>query len=293
MVRTLRCAALRVQWFIGAPTQVQTFIDSRTPSRAHSHCGFDSATICFSWPWIGNTVDKEDILVTLNTGESLHPNGISSSPSCERNEKHCLLLLMDLGNRIVPNGSNDCMRRADALSTSCALYPVKLQVVGDLLFAGPPNGAVASEGPWEQGTAIAKNGKGLFYVVDGWPNDPSPYLVGPSPIRAHLSRYSELGEATDIESRDNSASALYQVPDLQYRLRVFFTGSVTPNGLTSVTPTDYEKYWLLLATNQTANSTVDLSQIRVPYDTNGADVGVCLGGCVHAHPQRRPSSHSP
>lgn len=250
-----------------------------------SHCGLDSATLCFSWPWIGRTVDKEDILVTLNTGESFHPSGVSSSPSSERNEKHCLLILIDIGNRIVPNGSNDCVRRADAneSSNSCAFYPVKFEVVGDLFFAGPPKDAKASDGPWEQGSAVVKNGKGLLHLFDGWTDDPSPYLVGPSLIGAHLSRYTEAGEVGYSDSKDNSATAMYQIPEFSdpvYRLRVFFTGSVTPNGLTSVAPTDYEKYWLLLATDQRTNSSVGISQTGVPYDTNGPHVEVCLSGFV-------------
>lgn len=229
----------------------------------------DGTPWCFSWPYLASTLDPTDIKITLNTGEELFPSGVSPVPNNEDNERHCIVLFTDLGNRIAPNATNGCARRADATERpdSCAYYPAKFELVGDITFIGPPEGSQVGDGPWSQDQVRQVNGKGITHL--GWPDGPHPYIQGPTLIGAHLTAYSARGDFNN-----NDCEATFPLEFCQYRLRFYYSGGYTPNGMQGIMPTDFQRYWRLVAQGEDGTSEVLITETGIDYAVNGGTVKV-------------------
>lgn len=245
----------------------------------------DGTPWCFSWPFLGAELTPDHIEITLNTGEKFTPYGAAAFPNAEANEKHCIVFFSDLVNRVLPKSydssstAEDCKNRSDALDTpgdfsgsasKCAFYPTKFEIVKDLTFIGPGTGT----GPWTQDTVTKKNGKGLSNVLDDdgkISQPPHPYERGPTLIGAHLAPYDDTGD-----SKSNDCVATYDEDKCKWRLRFYYTGGYTPNGLAGIRPTDYESHWVLEAEWGEGDDTqsLNLTKQNVEYEVNGGKVTV-------------------
>ena len=209
-----------------------------------------------------STVHPEDFLFTLNTGEQVVPHAAGMVPNWELNERNVLVVFGDFGNR----------GRADEPD---AVFPVKLEIVDDgtpLMFLGP-NGE--------------RSGVGLTWETDATPYDSGPRLVG--------AKLNHVGEEPEGEGGfgllenvvlPNDEFALYGGGD--YRLRILTSGGFSPDGLTGVTPDQYEDFFRIHATG-TDGSTVLFTEVGVDYEVAGgtlrvvglADLGKPAGDGVH------------
>jgi len=191
----------------------------------NAHDGFP---ICFSWPVLPCSIQREHILYERSDGSAFHPNCISSVPNEEFNERHCLVMFDDFINRQLPGEPN-------------RLAMDRIDIVGDLLFVSP-RGEIVS-------------GKGLSRIA---PPDETPYLSGPVFVGARLSPLDSVGEGNADTivgralARGNSGIDLYvdaktganNTEDL-HRLRLFYSGGMTIDGLNALRPDLFGDYFVL------------------------------------------------
>lgn len=182
----------------------------------------DAMPIVFSWPVLPSSVDRSDFAVTLNTGEVVTPYVASISPNLEYNERSCVVIFGEFGNRLAPG-------------TLGAVYPVQVTIVNKLKLLGP-NGLVSAVGLSKDSTNP--------YVDNG----------GPTLVAAKLSKMSILGEGVGesnvfVGDYPNNGVAYYGESNAQYRLRIYTTGGFSPDGVAAVKPNDFQKFFRLQLTN--------------------------------------------
>lgn len=196
----------------------------------------------FSWPVLPSTVSGGAFRVTLNTGQVVTPLAASITPNFEYNERSTIVILGYFGNRIAPGQPG-------------AIYPVKLEVADTdtpLKLVGP-GGVVVSAA-------------GLSYGDGSTPMTAYNPGTGPKLVGAKLSVMSTLGESAPAAfagNLPNDGVALYG-SDAQYRLRVFTSGGFSPDGVKSVLPTDFSKFFRLQTVDADGN-VVWLTETGVPY----------------------------
>jgi hypothetical protein len=211
----------------------------------------DGLPIEFSWPVLPTTVQASDFVVHLNDGSAVQPLVASILPNFEYNERSTVVIFGGFGNRLAPDQPG-------------ALYPVSFEIVDDgspLKLVGP-GGRVVSAVGFTYGTGD------------------DPYTgynpgKGPTLCAAKLSRMSTAGEggpqAFDAQM-PNDGVTLYG-DAAQYRLRVLTTGGFSPDGVTSVFPTEYERYFRVQAIDA-AGREHWLERTGVPYEIDGGTVTV-------------------
>lgn len=196
----------------------------------------------FSWPVLPSTVSGSAFRVTLNTGQVVTPLAASITPNFEYNERSTVVILGYFGNRIAPGQPG-------------AIYPVKLEVADSatpLKLVGP-GGVVVSAA-------------GLTYGDGSTPMTAYNPGAGPKLVGAKLSVMSTLGESAPEAfsgSLPNDGVALYGSA-AQYRMRVFTSGGFSPDGVTSVLPTDFSKFFRLQTVDENGD-VVWLTETGVPY----------------------------
>jgi sugar lactone lactonase YvrE len=217
--------------------------------------GLDGLPIVFSWPVLTNTIDLTDFQFTLNTGEIVRPLAASSQPNWENNERNCVVVWADWGNRLPSSDPN-------------ARFPVKCEIVADdtpLTLVGPNNQLVSAVGL-------------------SWETDSSPYDEnnGPRLVGAKLNYVGDapVGEGvsnsitTQILSGllpPNSEFDLYGGGD--FRLRMLTTGGFSPDGIRGVLPTDYEKFFRIHVLGENGD-TVLIEEVNVDYQVLGGTLRV-------------------
>ncbi|WP_406697976.1 hypothetical protein V5E97_03890 [Singulisphaera sp. Ch08] len=181
----------------------------------------DGFPIEFSWPVRPSTVSAADFRIVLNTGQVVQPDVASILPNVEYNERSTVVIFGDFGNRITPGDPG-------------SIYPVRLDVVADdnpLQLVGP-GGEIRS--------AVGLSfGDGQTPMSAYVPNE------GPKLVAAKLSRLSTAGESAPVVFSGqvpNDGVALYG-SEAQYRLRVLTTGGFSPDGVRSVYPTDFSRFF--------------------------------------------------
>ncbi len=100
----------------------------------------------------------------------------------------------------------------------------------------------------------------------------NPYVSGNGPIivAAKLNVFSNLGESNPqwlTASYANSGSDLFNTA-ARYRLRVYTSAGFSPDGISSILPTDFSKYFILGATDFSGN-TLQITQAGVNYSIPG------------------------
>ncbi len=195
----------------------------------------DAMPIVFSWPVLPSTVDRTDFAVTLNTGETVIPYVASITPNYEYNERSCVVIFGEFGNRLSPG-------------TPGAIYPTQVTIVEGLQLVGP-SGPVSAVGLSKESTNP--------YTTNG----------GPTLVAAKLSIMNIVGEGVGSDNAfsggypNNGVS--YYGADAQYRLRIYTTGGFSPDGVAALLPTDFSRFFQI-EVNEGGTTTL-LTQTNIPY----------------------------
>lgn len=201
----------------------------------------DTIPVVFSHPIWPPSVSAAAFQVTMNTGAVVTPLSASFLPNSEYNERQTVVLVGYWGNRILPGEPG-------------AEYPVTVRIVRsptELKFVTP---------------------LGLISAVGLSVESKNPYVVGNGPIilAAKLNVFSSLGESNPKwlnASYANSGSDLFG-SSAQYRLRVYTSAGFSPDGIISILPTDFGKFFILAA-NDSSGNPVQITQTGVSYSISG------------------------
>ncbi|MEL6306823.1 MAG: phospholipase, partial [Chloroflexota bacterium] len=199
----------------------------------------DALPIVFSWPVATETIDITDFEYTLSNGEIGELEGFTMFPNWEYNERNVVVVYGEYANR-------------GLASEEDAIFPVRLEIVGDLMLVGPGGQEF--------------NARGLTWETDATPYDTGPSLVGakinfvdPTPIgEGGVPALSLLTGAFPNDER-----SVYGEGD--FRIRVLTTGGFSPDGVLAVTPDDYENFFRVHATG-VDGETVLLEEVGVDYE---------------------------
>ncbi|WP_337177876.1 hypothetical protein [Paludisphaera sp.] len=211
----------------------------------------DGFPIEFSWPVLPSSVSGDDFRVVLNTGQVVTALAASITPNFEYNERSTVVILGYFGNRIAPGQPG-------------AIYPVKLELAhsrNPLKLVGPGGVVVSAAG--------LSYGDGVTPMTAYNPGS-GPKLVG-----AKLSVMSTAGESAPAAfsgSLPNDGVSLYGEA-AEYRLRVFTSGGFSPDGVRSVYPTDFSRFFRLQTVD--ADGVVRwLTETGVPYQLPSGTITV-------------------
>ena len=201
----------------------------------------DTIPVVFSHPVWPPSVTPAAFQVTLNTGMTVTPLAASFLPNTEYNERQTVVLIGYWGNRILPGNPG-------------AEYPVTVTIVnpGTELKFVTPGGLVSATGL----SVESRN----------------PYVSGNGPriLAAKLNVFSSLGESNPqwlTASYANSGSDLFGA-SAQYRLRVYTSAGFSPDGISSILPTDFARFFVLNAMDSNGN-VVRITQAGVDYTIQG------------------------
>ena len=197
----------------------------------------DTIPVVFSHPIWPPSISAAAFQVTMNTGTVVTPLSASFLPNTEYNERQTVVLIGYWGNRILP-GNPD------------AEYPVTVSIV---------------DSPTELKFITQK---GIVSAVGLSIESKNPYVSGNGPriLAAKLNVFSSLGESNPKwlnASYANSGSDLFG-SSAQYRLRVYTSAGFSPDGISSILPTDFSKFFILAA-NDSSDNTVQITQTGVSY----------------------------
>ena len=245
---TLHCAA-------GETPSLSNYTSAATPSGVRFSYGqlvyySDGLPVEFSWPILPSTLDPSDFLVTLNNGTTVSPQVASIYPNYEYNERSVAVLFGHFGNRIPPNQPG-------------AIYPTSVQIVRGktrLKLVGPHRRLVSAVG-------MSVKSRGSPYTS---PHVPPADRGGPVLVAAKLSAMSTVGDnAPKLFRKDlpNNGVALYG-SRAKFRLRVYTSGGLTPNGVSALLPTDYDTYFRVDAVTR-SGAIVHLTRAGRTYFIDG------------------------
>jgi hypothetical protein len=244
----------------GQTPPLASYTSASTPAGVRLYYGqnvyySDGLPVEFSWPILPSTLDADDFKVTLNNGTSITPQVTSIWPNYLYNERSVAVLFGHFGNRIPPNKRG-------------AIYPTSVQVVrgsSTLELVGPRQRIVSAVG-------MSVKSPGSPYTA---PGVPPADRGGPTLVAAKLSRMSALGNTAPKifpENLPNDGISLYG-KQAKFRLRMYTSGGMTPNGVTPLLPTEYDKYFRVIA--QTASGKkVALTRAGKTYYIDGQPLRV-------------------
>jgi len=226
------------------------YTSSQTPETVATAFGYptnhaDAMPICFTWPVLPSTVNPSDFRLTLNTGEVVQPEVVSIGPNLLYNKRSCVVVFGKFGNRLAPG-------------TPGAIYPTQFTVVdnGTTLMLYGPNGPVSAVG---------------LSIASGNPYQPGG---GPKLIGAKLSAYPIDGQCAPAAFNNNfpnGGDALYG-GQAQYRLRIYTTAGISPDGVAAILPSDFSTFFQVQATHN--GSPILLTQTNTPYTVDGGTITV-------------------
>ena len=245
----------KLQCAPGQTPSLANYTSAASPSGVRFYYGqsvyySDGLPVEFSWPIVPSTLDPSDFRVTLSNGTTVAPQVTSIYPNFEYNERSVAVLFGHFGNRI-------------PASQPGAIYPVSVQVVRGasvLTLAGPHHRLASAVG-------FKVRSPGTPYTA---PGVPPAQRGGPVLAAAKLSRMSTLGDtAPKILSQNlpNDGVSLYGSL-ARFRLRVYTTGGMTPNGVSALLPTDYDRYFVIDAVTASGR-TIRLTRTGRTYHIDG------------------------
>lgn len=171
-------------------------------------------------------------------------------PNSEYNERSCIVMFGQLGNRGRPGEPG-------------ALYPVSMRIISELQLLGP-QGFVSAVGLTCSGTL-------------------SPYALpdgGPHLLAAKMSRTSVAGEGNGLAA-PNDCVTLFGA-EATYRLRMYYSGGYSPDGVSGIRPGEFSRFFRLFAHGPSGQEDVVLSASGVTYTVQGGQLRVLgladLGG---------------
>ena len=200
----------------------------------------DTMPLVFSFPVLPSSLDADgsDFEVTLSDGTTVTPQIAGLLPNLEYNERQTVVIDGDFGNRITPGSPG-------------AKYPISVAIVND----GTPLQMIGRSGP--------VNAVGLSI------DSSNSYVAGNGPrlVSAKLNRYSDLGEGGPVgvgsASQHNSGSDSYG-DQAQYRLRLYTSAGFSPDGIASLMPNDFSRFFQLKATTESGEN-ITITETGVSY----------------------------
>jgi hypothetical protein len=244
-----------VQCSDGQTPPLSSYTSASTPSGVRWTYGqdvyySDGLPVEFSWPMLPSTLDADDFKVTLSNGTSVAPQVASIWPNFEYNERSVAVLFGHFGNRIPP-------------AEPGAIYPTSVQVVrgsSTLELVGPGQRIVSAVG-------FSVKTPGSPYTS---PDVPPAERGGPTLVAAKLSRMSAVGNTGPRifqQNLPNDGISLYG-KQAKFRLRMYTSGGMTPDGVTPLLPTEYDQYFRVIATTSSGKK-VALTQAGKTYFIDG------------------------
>ena len=209
----------------------------------------DTIPVVFSHPVLPASVTPEAFRITLNDGGAVTPVTASFIPNLEYNERQTVVLTGYWGNRLAPGQAG-------------AQYPVRVDVV-------------AAETPMMLVTP-----HGLAPAAGLGVESRNPYVPGNGPllVAAKLNPYTGLGEGapqSQASSVANSGEDLYG-KQAEYRLRLYTSAGFSPDGIASIRPDDYGRFFVLRAKDK-QGAVIELTQTDTPYEIDGYGAVTILG----------------
>lgn len=209
----------------------------------------DTIPVVFSHPVLGSSIRPEAFEILLNTGEWVTPITASLLPNVEYNERQTVVLTGYWGNRL-PSDHPD------------ALHPTLLRIADSdspLMFVTP---------------------QGLVSAAGLEVESANPYDAGNGPrlVAANLDVLTTLGEGAPIwlqASAANSGTHLFG-EEAQFRLRLYTSAGFSPDGIRSILPTEFSRFFRLEAVNA-LGETVWINEAGVSYDIAGHGTLKVLG----------------
>jgi len=210
----------------------------------------DGLPVCFSWPIIGRPA-AEDFEFTLTDKEfnfksKLVPKCASLVPNIELNERHCVVFFEQFAEK------------------DSSYYPTKLRIV-------------KNSGWYLVGPKGKHDPVGLELVTG---TNAYQKCAGPRYVGAKLNKMSAFGEGAGsfgnmnpngAAAAANSGVHLYGA-DAQYRIRMFYTGGMTPLGSGGMTPDGFERLWKLHVMDSGDNHTI--SKVGEALTTSKGQIAV-------------------
>jgi hypothetical protein len=244
----VRCAS-------GQTPPLSSYTSASTPAGVWWYYGervyySDGLPVEFSWPMLPSTLDADDFRVNLSNGTSVAPQVASIWPNFEYNERSVAVLFGHFGNRVPPDEPG-------------AIYPVSVQVVRGssvLELVGPGQRIVSAVG-------FSARTRGSPYTE---PGVPPADRGGPVLVAAKLSRMSAVGNTGPKifqQNLPNDGISLYGT-QAKFRLRVYTSGGMTPNGVTPLLPTEYDRYFRVIAVTSSGRK-VALAKAGKTYYIDG------------------------
>lgn len=244
----------------GQTPPLASYTSASTPSGVRSLYGqdvyySDGLPVEFSWPILPSTLDADDFRVTLNNGTTITPQVASIWPNFEYNERSVAVMFGHFGNRIPP-------------SQKGAIYPVSVRVVRGssvLKLVGPGRRIVSAVG-------FSAKSPGSPYTA---PGVPPAQRGGPTLVAAKLSRMSAVGNTGPKifqQNLPNSGVSLYG-RQAKFRLRMYTSGGMTPDGVTPLLPTQYDRFFRVDAVTK-SGQTVRLTKAGKTYYIDGQPLRV-------------------
>ncbi|EFN56227.1 hypothetical protein CHLNCDRAFT_145015 [Chlorella variabilis] len=205
------------------PTRVLTSASPTNMGTGGFNCTsdhYDGLPICFSWPLLPSTISKEAFLIQLSNGTTVTPPCVGISPNLEFNERQCVVTFGEFGNRI-----------PSAQEGSLYVTGVSIAQGSGLKLVGP-DGPVSAEG--------------LSFTN---PTGKSPYDEGNGPVImvAKLSVLSDVAFPNGGEAVYGKYNGSLGADGNRYRLRLFYSGGMTPDGVMALKPTTFANHFYLLA----------------------------------------------
>lgn len=217
--------------------------------------GIDGLPIVFSWPVDTRTISLTDFQFTLNTGDIVRPLAVSTAPNIEDNERNVVVVFGEFANRL-PSDNADTR------------FPIRLLIVEDdtpLLLVGPNDQVVKAAGmTWETSTSPYDENNG-------------PRLVGAklNRIDGPMVGESVSGIANPMVRQmmlpNNDASVLYNEGD--FMIRILTSGGFSPDGVSGVKPTDFERFFRIHAIDEDGN-TVVINKVNEEFQAQGGTLRV-------------------
>ncbi len=244
----------------GQTPPLSSYTSASTPAGVRSYYGenvyySDGLPVEFSWPILPSTLDADDFKVGLSNGTSVTPQVTSIWPNFEYNERSVAVLFGHFGNRIPPGEPG-------------AIYPTSVTVIrgsSTLQLVGPRRRVVSAVGFSVKTPGSPYTGPGV----------PPGGRGGPTLVAAKLSKMSAVGNtgpAVFRQNLPNDGISLYG-KQAKFRLRMYTSGGMTPDGVTPLLPTEYDQYFRVIAVTASGRK-VALTRAGKTYYIDGQPLRV-------------------
>lgn len=240
---------------LGSLTSASSSLNMGLAGYACAPQAYGGLPVCFSMPVRPSTIKPDAFKITLTNGTTFLAPCAGILPNVEYNERHCVVLFADFGTRVQSSDPD-------------SVYPTSIEIVSDLELIGPA-------------------GRPISAVGLKFSNATNPYDTGNGPkfLATRISKLTDLGEGAFLPSSlsqtsyPNSGIDLYGDGDDLYRVRLYYSGGMTPDGISPLFPGDYKTYFSLLSKTMGGGNEeeIELTDANKEYDLGNGNTVKVLG----------------